>query len=52
LYQHIRFDDIVTFNEAETGSGKAIVKKTWSERLQTEPELVSDADEQILMNVP
>ncbi|KAI3327965.1 DUF1000 domain protein [Xylariaceae sp. AK1471] len=52
LYQHIRFDDIITMNEAQTGSGKAIVKKTWSERLQIEPELASDADEQVLMNVP
>ncbi|KAI1330556.1 DUF1000 domain protein [Xylariaceae sp. FL0255] len=52
LYQHIRFDDVTTMNEAETGSGKAIVKKTWAERLQAEPELASDADEQIIMNVP
>ncbi|CAJ2511800.1 Uu.00g074250.m01.CDS01 [Anthostomella pinea] len=52
LYQHIRFDDVTTMNEAATGSGKAIVKKTWTERLQEEPELASDADEQILMTVP
>lgn len=52
LYQHIRFDDIVTLNETETHSGKAIVKKTWAERLQLEPELVSNADDQIIMNVP
>ncbi|KAI1343932.1 DUF1000 domain protein [Xylariaceae sp. FL0016] len=52
LYQHIRFDDINTMNEAETGAGKAVVKKTWAERLAAEPELASDADAQILMNVP
>ncbi|KAI0556233.1 PITH domain-containing protein [Xylaria curta] len=52
LYQHIKFDDIVTLNEAQEGSGKAIVKKTWSERLQTTPELASDVDEQILITVP
>ncbi|KAI1737148.1 PITH domain-containing protein [Xylaria scruposa] len=52
LYQHIKFDDIVTLNEAQLGSGKAIVKKTWSERLQTTPELASDVDEQILITVP
>ncbi|KAI1136578.1 DUF1000-domain-containing protein [Hypoxylon sp. FL0543] len=52
LYQHIKFDEINTMNEATPGSGKAIVKKTWAERLQTEPELESDADEQILMTVP
>ncbi|KAI1495565.1 DUF1000-domain-containing protein [Biscogniauxia marginata] len=52
LYQHIRFDDINTLNEVVTGSGKAIVKKTWAERLQEEPELESDADEELLITVP
>jgi len=52
LYQHISFDEITTLNESTSGSGKAIVKKTWAERLQDEPELESDADEQILMNIP
>jgi hypothetical protein len=52
LYQHINFDDITTLNESEAGSGKAIVKKTWAERLQDEPELESDADEQLLMHIP
>ncbi|KAI1418089.1 DUF1000-domain-containing protein [Hypoxylon sp. FL1857] len=52
LYQHIKFDEINTMNEATQDSGKAIVKKTWAERLQTEPELESDADEQILMTIP
>ncbi|KAI2631884.1 PITH domain-containing protein [Hypoxylon sp. NC1633] len=52
LYQHIKFDEINTLNEASIDSGKAIVKKTWAERLDLEPELASDADEQILMTVP
>ena len=52
LYQHVSFDGITTLNESTSGSGKAIVKKTWAERLQDEPELESDADEQILMNIP
>ncbi|XXG97006.1 hypothetical protein Hte_003299 [Hypoxylon texense] len=52
LYQHIKFDEINTMNEAVSGSGKAVVKKTWAERLETEPELASDADEQILMTIP
>jgi hypothetical protein len=39
-------------NEADAQSGKAIVKKTWAERLQNEPELRSDADEQLLMQIP
>ncbi|KAJ2902474.1 PITH domain-containing protein [Zalerion maritima] len=52
LYQHINFDEVEALNEAEPGSGKAVLKKTWEERLQVEPELVSDADEQLLVKVP
>ncbi|RYP31638.1 hypothetical protein DL767_005645 [Monosporascus sp. MG133] len=52
LYQHINFDAVNTMNEAVPGSGKAVIKKTWAERMQVEPELVSDADEQIIVNVP
>ncbi|KAK4189986.1 PITH domain-containing protein [Podospora australis] len=52
LYQHIDFDQVNTLNEATYGSGKAVVKKTWAERLQPEPEVESDADEQLLMNIP
>jgi hypothetical protein len=52
LYQHINFDGITTMNETEAESGKAIVKKTWAERLQEQPELKSDADEQLLMQIP
>lgn len=52
LYEQISFDDITTLNETTRDSGKAIVKKTWAERLSTEPELASDADEQLLMSVP
>ncbi|KAI1820568.1 translation protein [Xylaria intraflava] len=52
LYQHIQFDKIRTSNEAVRDSGKAIVKKTWAERLQVEPELSSDTDEQLLMHIP
>ncbi|EAA34287.1 DUF1000-domain-containing protein [Neurospora crassa] len=52
LYQHINFDEITTLNEQVHGSGQAIIKKTWAERLATEPEVVSDADEQLIINVP
>jgi hypothetical protein len=52
LYQYIDFDAVNTMNEATTGSGKAIIKKTWAERLEMEPELESDADEQIIVNAP
>ncbi|KAK2066405.1 hypothetical protein P8C59_000229 [Phyllachora maydis] len=52
LYQHINFDEISTLNEAQFGSGKAIVKKSWDERLNDQPELESDADEQLLIGIP
>ncbi|KAF4512952.1 hypothetical protein G6O67_000277 [Ophiocordyceps sinensis] len=52
LYEQIKFDDITTLNESRRDAGKAVVKKTWAERLDAEPELVSDADEQLLMTVP
>lgn len=52
LYQQINFDEITTLNESRRDAGKSIVKKTWAERLSTEPELESDADEQLLMTVP
>lgn len=52
LYQHIDFDAVTTLNEAKASSGRNILKKTWAERLQEEPELESDADEQLLMHVP
>lgn len=52
LYPHIDFDNIVTLNESSHGSGKGITKKTWAERLDEEPELASDADEQLIINVP
>ena len=52
LYQHIDFDNIVTLNESQAHSGKAVVKKTWAERMEEQPELESDADEQLLMHIP
>jgi hypothetical protein len=52
LYQQINFDEITTLNESRRDAGKAIVKKTWAERLSPDPELESDADEQLLMTVP
>lgn len=52
MLQHIDFDKINTFNEAVTGSGKAIIQKTWEERLDDTKVLESDADEQLLIFVP
>lgn len=52
LYQHIDFDNITTLNESVHGSGKAITKKEWAERLSDQPEVASDADEQLIINIP
>lgn len=52
LYEQVRFDDITTLNESHRDQGKAVVKKTWAERLEPQPELASDTDEQLLMTVP
>ncbi|TIA26215.1 DUF1000-domain-containing protein [Aureobasidium pullulans] len=52
LYKQIDFDAINTLNESSSGSGSKICKKTWDERLNPEPELCSDADEQLLMHIP
>jgi hypothetical protein len=52
IYEQIDFSAINTLNETEPRSGSKIVQKTWTERLNPEPELKSDADEQLLMHVP
>ena len=52
IYQQIDFSAINTLNESESGSGAKVVQKTWTERLDEEPELKSDADEQLLMHIP
>jgi hypothetical protein len=52
LYPRIVFDQITTLNETDRGSGRQVVEKTWADRMQVEPELVSEADEQLLMTVP
>lgn len=52
LYQHIVFDQIQTLNEAQAGSGRGIVKKTWDERMNPTPEVESSADEQLLIEIP
>ncbi|KAG6360269.1 hypothetical protein INS49_011325 [Diaporthe citri] len=52
LYQHIDFDNITTLNESVHGSGKAITKKEWTDRLSGQPEVASDADEQLIINIP
>ena len=52
LWKQIEFEKIRTLNESVPDSGAMIVEKTWPQRLNTEPVLTSDADEQLLMIVP
>ena len=52
IWKQIDFESIRTLNESEPDAGAKIVEKTWPQRLNPEPELVSDADEQLLMFVP
>lgn len=52
LYAQIDFSKLHTLNEETSNSGRAICQKTWSQRLDPEPELCSSADEQLLIVVP
>ncbi|KAF1919919.1 PITH domain-containing protein [Ampelomyces quisqualis] len=52
LYEQIDFSKLVTLNEDESNSGRAICQKTWAQRLSPRPELKSSADEQLLVIVP
>ena len=52
IYEQVDFSAINTLNESESRAGAKIVQKTWTERLEPDPELKSDADEQLLMHIP
>ncbi|CAE7201204.1 hypothetical protein P3342_010597 [Pyrenophora teres f. teres] len=52
LYEQLDFPKLVTLNEDESNSGRAICQKTWAQRLDPTPELKSSADEQLLMTIP
>ena len=52
IWNQIEFEKIRTLNESEIDAGAKIVEKTWPQRLDPEPELVSDSDGQLLMFVP
>ncbi|KAL8731300.1 MAG: hypothetical protein Q9166_003524 [cf. Caloplaca sp. 2 TL-2023] len=52
IWKQIDFESIRTLNESEPDQGAKIVEKTWPQRLNREPMLESDADEQLLMFVP
>ncbi|MCJ1243408.1 hypothetical protein MMC30_000605 [Trapelia coarctata] len=52
LWKQIEFEKIITLNESETDAGVKVVEKTWPQRMNPDPVLTSDADEQLLMTVP
>lgn len=52
IYEQVDFAAISTLNESEPRAGEKVVQKTWTERLGPQPELSSDADEQLLMHIP
>ena len=52
IYEQVDFSAINTLNESKSRAGAKVVQKTWTDRLDPEPELCSDADEQLLMHVP
>ena len=52
IWKQIDFDNIRCLNESVTDAGRKVVEKTWRQRLEPEPELVSDADEQLIVFVP
>ncbi|KAL9126259.1 MAG: hypothetical protein Q9217_004672 [Psora testacea] len=52
IWKQIDFDNIRCLNESETDAGRKVVEKTWQQRLEPQPELLSDADEQLLLFLP
>ncbi|KAL8929351.1 MAG: hypothetical protein Q9172_000524 [Xanthocarpia lactea] len=52
IWKQIDFESIRTLNESEPDQGAKVVEKTWPQRLNAEPMLQSDADEQLLIFVP
>ena len=52
IYSQIDFGQVRTLNEIDPDSGRSIIEKPWAQRLDPEPLLTSDADEQLLIFVP
>ena len=52
LYSQIDFPSVRTLNEASPSAGRKVLQKSWDERLNPTPELVSDADAQLIIHVP
>lgn len=51
LYQKIRLDEVECLNEAADGSGRTVFKP-WERRADRGEFVASDADEELLFNVP
>ncbi|SPO24544.1 uncharacterized protein UTRI_03813 [Ustilago trichophora] len=51
LYSSIDRDRIITLNETISGSG-ALIFKPWDRRFDPHPELLSDADDQLIIHIP
>ena len=52
IYTQIDFPKLRTLNEEEADSGLGVIQKSWSQRMDLDPSLASDADEQLLIFVP
>lgn len=52
IWKQVEFDKVRCLNESESDAGRKVVEKTWQQRLDSQPDLVSDADEQLLLFVP
>lgn len=52
IWKQIDFENIRTLNESEPDAGAKVVKKTWQQRLEPNPDVLSDSDEQLLIFVP
>lgn len=52
LYKQIDTSKVTCLNEDTPNAGRDVLQKTWAQRLDPEPELRSDADEQLLLHVP
>ena len=51
LYQKIDMNQLTCLNEETDGSGKTVFKP-WETRLDREKFVLSDADEELLINIP
>ena len=52
IWKQIDFDNVRTLNESQPNAGVRIIEKVWQQRLEAEPELASNLDEQLLIFVP